>query len=145
MADRIVVMRGDIIQQIGRRLIFTTTVFVADFIGSPAMNFIPGTVQDGVFVAHSTAQLPLSANAHGDAATYGIRPEHLKNDGGFPAEVVVIAPMGSSTQIIAKVAETLMMAISSERLAPQPGSTVRLMPQVAAVHLFDRDGARINY
>ncbi|WP_352907427.1 ATP-binding cassette domain-containing protein [Mesorhizobium sp. M0816] len=148
MAERIVVMRDGIVEQIGSPLELydrPRNVFVAGFIGSPSMNFIPGTVRDGRFVANSTTHLPLPAGAHGDAATYGIRPEHLKlDDAGFPAEVVVIEPMGSSTQIIAKVADTLITAISSERLAPQPGSTVRLMPHVPAVHVFDRSGLRIS-
>lgn len=148
MADTIVVMRDGVVEQIGPPLELydrPRNVFVAGFIGSPSMNFIPGTVGDGRFVANSTTHLPLPGGAHGDAATYGIRPEHLKlDDAGFPAEVVVIEPMGSSTQIIAKVADTLIMAISSERLAPQPGSTIRLMPNVEALHLFDRDGLRIG-
>ncbi|RWK63392.1 sn-glycerol-3-phosphate ABC transporter ATP-binding protein UgpC [Mesorhizobium sp.] len=148
MAEKIVVMRDGAIEQIGSPLELydrPRNEFVAGFIGSPSMNFIPGSVRDGLFVANSTTHLPLPAGARVDVATYGIRPEHLKlDDAGFPAEVVVIEPMGFSTQIIAKIADTLITVISSERLVLQPGSTVHLMPHVPAVHLFDRSGLRIS-
>jgi multiple sugar transport system ATP-binding protein len=149
MADKIVVMRDGIIEQIGSPLeLFDRprNLFVAGFIGSPSMNFIPGTVQDGRFVANNTMHLPLPTGVRADIATYGVRPEHLRlDDAGFPAEVVVIEPMGSSTQIIAKVAADILIAvISSERLALQPGSIIHLTPYVTAVHLFDRSGLRIG-
>jgi len=148
MADKIVVMRDGIIEQIGSPIeLFDRprNTFVAGFIGSPSMNFIPGTVKGGRFVAGTGVHLPLPDGARVDAVTYGIRPEHLKLDNaGFAVEVVVIEPMGSSTQIIAKVAETSITIISTERLALQPGSTVRLMPDLSAVHLFDRSELRIS-
>ncbi|MHC2303319.1 ABC transporter ATP-binding protein [Rhizobium mongolense] len=148
MADKIIVMRDGIIEQIGSPIeLFDRprNTFVAGFIGSPSMNFIPGAVKDGRFVAGIGVHLPLPDGARVDAVTYGIRPEHLKlDDAGIPADVVVVEPMGSSTQIIAKVAETPITVISTERLALQPGSTVRLMPDVPAVHLFDRSGLRIT-
>ncbi|MQW60707.1 ABC transporter ATP-binding protein [Sinorhizobium meliloti] len=148
MADKIVVMRDGVIEQIGSPLELydrPRNVFVAGFIGSPAMNFIPGAVQGDRFIAIDNMHLPLPSGAHENVATYGIRPEHLKlDDTGFPADVIVIEPMGFSTQVIVKVADTLLTVISSERLVLQPGSTVHLTPHVPAVHLFDSNGLRIS-
>jgi len=148
MADKIVVMRDGIIEQVGSPIeLFDRprNTFVAGFIGSPSMNFIPGSVKDGLFVARAGVHLPLPDGARVDAVTYGIRPEHLKlGEAGFPADVIVIEPMGSSTQIIAKVAETVITVLSTERLALQPGSTIYLTPHVESVHLFDPGGQRIE-
>lgn len=147
MADKIVVMRDGIIEQIGSPLELydrPVNMFVAGFIGSPSMNFIPGIVQNGEFCADNAIRLPLPSNVSTAAVTYGVRPEHLKiGENGFPAKVVVIEPMGSSTQIVAKVAGTLITVLSPERLALVPEETIKLIPDVPAVHLFDSNGVRV--
>ena len=90
LADRLIVMNAGVAEQIGTPLdVYTepATVFVAGFIGSPAMNFLPGTVAgDGrrVTLDGSNQSLPAplpasaSASASGDRVTVGIRPEHLE-------------------------------------------------------------------
>ena len=86
LADRLIVMNGGVAEQIGTPLDVygaPATVFVAGFIGSPAMNFLPGTVADdgqGVLLDGSTHALPyaLPAPTTHDKVTVGIRPEHLE-------------------------------------------------------------------
>jgi multiple sugar transport system ATP-binding protein len=149
MADKIVVMRDGIIEQIGSPIeLFDRprNVFVAGFIGSPSMNFLNGRAVGGRFLVRDGVELQLPARMNSDAATVcGVRPEHLKlDDSGFPAQVVVIEPMGSSTQIIAKVGETPITIVLSERVALEPGSTIRLKQEVSSMHLFDAEGTRIE-
>jgi multiple sugar transport system ATP-binding protein len=80
------------------------------------MNFLNGRVVGERFVVGEGVELLLPAGMGSDAATVcGGGPEHLKlDDADLPAEVVVIEPMGSSTQIIAKVGETPITIVLSE-------------------------------
>src|SRR5438552_2292330 len=85
-------------------------LFVAGFIGSPAMNFLKGTIRrNGAlqFEAASGVRLPLVAaptGSDGRPVIYGIRPEHfvIAEDGG-EAEVLVVEPTGSEPQVVAKI------------------------------------------
>src|SRR5690606_5191747 len=114
MADKIVVMHDGIVEQMGAPLELydrPANMFVAGFIGSPAMNFIKGSIKvngKAVFKAEGGLELPLAtapAGADGRPAVYGIRPEHFVIDAqnGIPAEVVVVEPTGSETQVFAKL------------------------------------------
>ena len=91
MADKIVVMHDGIVEQIGAPLDLydrPDNLFVAGFIGSPAMNFIRGRIEADGFVADGGLRLPLRAAlaaAAGRPAIYGIRPEHFRLDAGGPA------------------------------------------------------------
>src|SRR6476660_1969293 len=84
MADKIVVMHAGRVEQIGSPLELydrPANQFVAGFIGSPAMNFLPGTIEAGGFRAEGGSLWPLpagAANANGRPAVYGVRPEHLQ-------------------------------------------------------------------
>src|SRR5690349_10073685 len=95
MADKIVVMNKGNIEQAGPPLELydrPANLFVAGFIGSPAMNFVEGTVEGGVFRDEGGNAWPLPAGATGASGpvVYGIRPEHLRLDpNGLPAQVVV--------------------------------------------------------
>ncbi len=144
MADQIVVMHDGRIEQTGTPLELydhPANQFVAGFIGSPSMNFISGTQQGGAMVTASGARLPVAAAqaAHdGRAMVYGIRPEHLDiADDGFEAEVVVIEPTGSETQLFARLGEQEIVAIFRERHAFAPGQKIRLKPRAEVSHLFD--------
>ena len=151
MADQIVVMHDGRIEQTGTPLELydhPANQFVAGFIGSPSMNFISGTQQGGALVTASGARLPLGAAQaanDGRAMTYGIRPEHLDiADDGFEAEVVVIEPTGSETQLFARLGEQEIVAIFRERHAFAPGQRIRLRPRADVAHLFDASsGQRI--
>jgi len=153
MADRIVVMRDGIVEQTGAPLDLYDTpanTFVAGFIGSPAMNMLPGVVRReganaSVTLGAGTTLPVQGAPDAGREVLYGIRPEHLDlADDGFEAEVVVIEPTGSETQLFARLGEQEIVAIFRERHEFAPGQKIRLKPRAPVAHLFDASsGQRI--
>jgi multiple sugar transport system ATP-binding protein len=155
MADKIVVMHDGIVEQIGTPLdLYDKPVnqFVAGFIGSPAMNFLKGKLKANGspgFEGPNGVKLPLSAapaNSDGRPAVYGIRPEHFTiADDGAEAEIVVVEPTGSETQVFAKLGGEEIVAVFRERHQFNPGDKVRLKPNPMLVHLFDEaTGKRLN-
>ena len=152
MADQIVVMHDGRIEQVGTPLELydqPANRFVAGFIGSPAMNFIEGTMSGGVVEAANGARLPVPASAaratEGQSVVYGIRPEHLDiADDGFDAEVVVVEPTGSETQLFARLGSQQLVGVFRERHEFAPGKRIRLRPRAECAHLFDpASGQRI--
>jgi multiple sugar transport system ATP-binding protein len=148
MADKIVVMHDGIVEQIGAPLDLYDrpgNLFVAGFIGSPAMNFLQGTLStDGgnpVFRSGSGIAIPVGtppAGSNGQPATLGVRPEHLHlSDDGIPVEVVVVEPTGSETQVVVKAGDQELVCLFRERVSAKPGETVRISPDRMLVHLFD--------
>jgi multiple sugar transport system ATP-binding protein len=150
MADRIVVMHDGNVEQMGTPLELYDhpgNVFVAGFIGSPAMNFVEGTVRRGngkVSVeATDGTSLPLRADApgqDGQRVIYGTRPEHLdlgKEGDGVAATVVVVEPTGASTQVYVSLAGAQLCAVFEERHVFAPGKKIYLRPRLEHVHLFD--------
>src|SRR5689334_3088582 len=107
MADKIVVMNGGNVEQAGPPLELydrPANLFVAGFIGSPAMNMLPGRPGHGGFEAEGGGVLPMPASANGKAGVYGIRPEHFRLDPkGLPAKVQIVEPTGSETQVILRL------------------------------------------
>src|SRR5215210_9587604 len=109
MADKIVVMHDGVVEQVGAPLELydsPANMFVAGFIGSPAMNFLKGRCERGRFVLEDGSALPLPAGLghvpSGDVV-YGVRPEHLVlRDDGLPLTVAIVEPTGSETQVIAR-------------------------------------------
>jgi multiple sugar transport system ATP-binding protein len=151
MADQIVVMHDGRIEQIGSPLELydhPANRFVAGFIGSPAMNFIEGTLRGGVVEAAEGARLPMpagSAASEGRGVLYGIRPEHLDiASDGFAAEVVVVEPTGSETQLFARLGGQELVGVFRERHDFAPGQRIRLRPRAECAHIFDpASGQRI--
>jgi multiple sugar transport system ATP-binding protein len=144
MADKIVVMHDGIVEQVGAPLDLydrPANLFVAGFIGSPAMNFIHGRVDGTSFRSSAGKALPLArapAASDGRPAVYGIRPEHfVLTDSGIPVEIVVIEPTGSEMQIVARFGEQEIVCVFRERLKARPGETIHVAPDVGLVHLFD--------
>jgi multiple sugar transport system ATP-binding protein len=144
MADKIVVMHEGSVEQIGAPLELydrPANLFVAGFIGSPAMNFIRGTIGEGGFMAEGGLLLPLgdAPSASGDRpAVYGLRPEHVRLDGaGLEARVHVVEPMGSETQVVAEIAGQPFTCLFRERIAARPGEVIRITPDRMSTHLFD--------
>jgi multiple sugar transport system ATP-binding protein len=152
MADKIVVMHDGIVEQIGEPLELydrPANLFVAGFIGSPAMNFFKGRIEDGGFAAEGGVKLPLANGARaasGTRATYGVRPEHLHvAEDGVPAKVIVVEPTGSETQVFAECGGQEIVCVLRERIDAEPGAMLRLRPDPKLVHLFDEAGGkRIN-
>jgi multiple sugar transport system ATP-binding protein len=157
MADRIVVMNRGRVEQIGTPMELydhPANLFVADFIGSPSMNFIEGVVaadNNGPFVVTSDkTRLPISrqsAASLGQKVVYGARPEHLVQPSvgdGFNAVIEVVEPTGPNIQIFASVAGKQICALTTERRSFAPGQTIRLHCPLESVHLFDAStGMRI--
>jgi multiple sugar transport system ATP-binding protein len=147
MADRIVVMRDGIVEQAGLPLELydrPANLFVAGFIGSPAMNLLKGVIRlngKPSFVTEDGASLPLisaPAGSDGRPCVYGIRPEHLTLGGGEAnAEVTVIEPTGSETQVFAKIGASKIVGVFRERVSARPGERIAVTPEPQLVHLFD--------
>ncbi len=154
MADRIVVMNAGVVEQVGTPLELydrPANVFVASFIGSPSMNLLKGTIKGGSkpsFETNDGVKLPLAtapAASEGRPAIYGIRPEHLSlGNGGVAADVTVVEPMGSETQLFSKIGNQKCVGVFHERLQIKPGDKVSLSPDLKSVLLFDAEsGQRI--
>ena len=154
MADKIVVMHDGVVEQIGAPLDLydkPANQFVAGFIGSPAMNFIRGTVttEGGAgFATDDGIQLPVEGipgNANGRRAVYGLRPEHVRIDpNGIPVKVVVVEPTGSEILVVARLGGQEITLLFRERLAVLPGETLHITPFAGLTHLFDEaTGARL--
>ncbi len=149
MADKIVVMNAGITEQVGSPLELydnPANLFVAGFIGSPAMNFLPGKVTAAGVAVGADIHLPLPAGSKTEAGRdviVGVRPEHLSvADDGVPVEIVVVEPTGADTQIYCKLAGVDVNAVVRERHEFRPGETVRLRPELT--FLFDpATGARL--
>jgi multiple sugar transport system ATP-binding protein len=150
MADRIVVLRDGRIEQIGSPLELydsPANVFVAEFIGSPAMNMLParlstdGNRRAAVIDGGSKIELPPQlAGADGQAILVGIRPEHLSVGNvanGLTGKVALVEPTGAQVQIIADVGGRSVTALLNERVLPAVGSDIALAPKIDAIHAFD--------
>ena len=147
MADKIVVLHDGHFEQVGAPLDLydrPANLFVAGFIGSPAMNLLKGRITarpKPCFTTEGGMEMPLvsvlEAN-DGRAAHYGIRPEHLRlHPEGVPATVVVIDPTGAETHVVLKLDATDILAVLRDRVDLRPGEVVKLAPQPGTVHLFD--------
>jgi len=149
MADKIVVMNAGRVEQIGTPLECydnPANLFVAGFIGSPAMNFIPGKVSGASIDAGPGVSFPLQGRTNlrpGSEVIVGVRPEHFAvAAGGVPAEVVVVEPTGADTHIYCKLAGVEVSAVVRERHEFHPGENIRLAPQ--STFLFEpASGARL--
>ncbi len=157
MADRIVVMHDGIIEQIGTPLELydrPDNLFVAQFIGSPAMNIVQGTLRRADSTAHVESadgiRWPLGARAgaDGQAVTYGVRPDHLELAGGqergIAGEIVVVEPTGSETELVVRIGDAQVIVETHGRATLRPGDKVTFTVNPANVHLFDqKSGQRL--
>ena len=155
MADKIVVMHDGRVEQIGAPLELydrPDNLFVAGFIGSPAMNMIKGRIRvNGTASFEGPAGVTFSLAAAGSGndgrpAVYGVRPEHFSlSDDGAEAEVQVIEPTGPELQVVAKLGGEDIIAVFRERHQFKPGEKIRLKPDPRLVHLFDETtGKRLS-
>jgi multiple sugar transport system ATP-binding protein len=158
MADRIVVMHDGRIEQIGEPLELydhPDNLFVAQFIGSPAMNVMNGKVKRTSGSAHVEVacgvRWPLHAGpgADGQTVAYGIRPGDLRlssanADGAVPAEIVVVEPTGAETELLIQAGDDQLILVTHGRPNVNPGDRVGLSIDPAKVHVFDQGtGARL--
>jgi len=144
MADRIVIMKDGHIQQVGTPAeVYHTpaNAFVAQFIGAPSMNMLPGQMTSGAIVLTGGQSLKIATNASaGQDVMVGVRPDDLTLDNGTPVvtgTVAVQEPLGPETLIYVDTPAGEIIAKASGRTPPAVGSTVTLSADVANLHVFD--------
>lgn len=148
MADKIVVMHDGKVEQIGSPLEVydrPNNLFVAGFIGSPAMNMIKGRIDPTSpdhFTAGDGTRLPLGQpapqSAIGKDLVYGLRPEYISlSTEGIAAEISVIEPTGYETHIVARFGGCDANCVFRERIDARPGETIHLQIDTSHIHLFD--------
>ena len=159
LADRVVVMNGGRIEQIGRPQDLyhrPKSRFVAGFIGSPAMNFLPARLQsngDGLLLRLAPElafPVPPTHTARyrpsvGKDLILGLRPEHITEPRGegreprceFAMTLDVIEPMGMETMVFFTVNETEVCARVEPTAASAPGQQMRLYANLNHMHLID--------
>ena len=160
MADRIVIMKDGFVQQIGSpQEVYNTpnNVFVAGFIGSPAMNFFNVTLKDGVISNGKGLSLELpeakrklleDKGYNGKELIFGIRPEDIESSqiaidtypsSSVKAEVVVSELLGAETMLYTRVDDTEFVSKVDARDFHSPGETVELAFDLNKSHFFDKE------
>jgi multiple sugar transport system ATP-binding protein len=144
MGDRVAVLKDGLLQQVDTPIgLFArpVNVFVAGFIGSPAMNLLETTVDtDGAVVGGT--RLPLTPAQRsaltGPGIVVGVRPEGWTiGDGGFDAVVEVVEELGSDQYLYCRDGDRVL-TVRTPGMSPwQRGQPIALAPQVGSVHLFD--------
>ncbi|WMT89803.1 sn-glycerol-3-phosphate ABC transporter ATP-binding protein UgpC [Pelagibacterium sp. H642] len=153
LADRIVVLRAGVVEQVGTPMELyenPDNAFVAGFIGSPRMNFLSATASgpkqvtlNGIDVALPHLQSDLTA---GQALQLGVRPEHLDAPAGIelPVSVDVSEQLGSTTYVHSRLADGEVLIAERRGSAPRSGEATVLRFDPASVRLFDQAGARVR-
>jgi ABC-type sugar transport system ATPase subunit len=168
LAHRIVVLRDGVVEQIGTPMqLYTNPLnrFVAGFIGAPAMNFLPATLQaDGAeqqALVGGVTRLPVALQNQTNAAAatrtanspchVGIRPEHLTplapgetNQGCLEMQVNFVERLGASNFVHGAVDGTPVVAESRGPVVARAGERLLLRPQPAMLHVFDSQGLNIG-
>ncbi|MDO8358766.1 MAG: sn-glycerol-3-phosphate ABC transporter ATP-binding protein UgpC [Devosia sp.] len=158
LADRIVVLNAGRVEQVGSPIELynePANRFVAQFIGSPHMNFLRGevVVAGGARVLSvGAARMPLPdaiAASPGASVTIGLRPEHLAIGGGVPlfeADVGVLERLGNETIAYLDAAgsdEPVAVKVAAAN-EPKPGTRVEVGMAGGVAHLFDTDGRTVG-
>ncbi|MEN3147967.1 sn-glycerol-3-phosphate ABC transporter ATP-binding protein UgpC [Neorhizobium sp. IRAMC:178] len=151
MADRIVVMNGGVIEQVGSPLDLydrPANLFVAGFIGSPSMNILTGRLENGSFVLADGTAVPAAnlASFGNRSIQLGVRPEHLRLDpNGLNAEIVTVEPTGSETQVVMRLGGHEVTGVFRERILKVPGEALSIGIDIEHVHIFDTEtGKRLE-
>jgi multiple sugar transport system ATP-binding protein len=148
LADRIVILKGGEIEQVGTPdEVYNTpaSMFVGGFVGSPAMNFAKARVRGNTLEFADGVSLPLAgaaaraSAADGREVVVGIRPEHFGIGGGatLTGRVDVVEPLGSDTLVHFTLGGANLTARVEPKMRPQPGEMLSLAIDPARIHLFD--------
>ncbi|MGX7030208.1 ABC transporter ATP-binding protein [Vagococcus zengguangii] len=164
MADRIVIMKDGIVQQIGSpKEVYDTpnNVFVAGFIGSPAMNFFDARIENGYVVNNDGLNLRIPEGQYnmlkakgyeGKSVTFGIRPEDIHtepialdtyNESIVNSKVVVSELLGAETMLYTTLGNTEFISRVDARSAYVPGQEVKLGFNVTKGHFFDKETEQV--
>jgi multiple sugar transport system ATP-binding protein len=145
LASRVAVMRRGRLQQFDTPMnIYNRPAnrFVAEFVGSPSMNFVDGKVDAGIFVSDAL-QIPLSGFANGSQLTIGIRPEHIQvlsepHNAAIAATVYVTELMGNETFVFLSVGSNKLIARAPADFRAELESKVWLQFATDKLHFFDQ-------
>ena len=149
MADKIVVLQGGKVEQVGSPLELydrPKNVFVAGFLGSPAMNFLEGKVTGGAspaLVLPTGTRIELAtapAQSEDQEVVLGIRPEDISfaSEDGVAATVTVVEPTGSETHVALDLEGKELTWVMRERAELAPGQTIRISLKTPNLHFFDK-------
>ena len=146
LGSRVAVLDEGVLQQVGTpEEIYGTPAnrFVARFVGSPAMNFLPAVLEDGRLLAGPFRfELPRAPELTGRRLEIGLRPEHVaieSVDDGAPARIDVVETAGNETLIHATAGETTLVARVAPELRFEVGDAVRLAASSRHVYVFDAE------
>ena len=152
MGDKIVVMNNAVVEQFGApQEIYDkpATMFVADFIGSPSMNFLrfDGKVGDGtesIELAGQPMGVPRQMEGASGELVFGVRPEHisLSDDGGYRGEVIATEYLGTNQIITMSTANGDLKARVPSGQVARTGETIGLNFQADAITLFEQSSGR---
>ena len=111
--------------------------YVAGFIGAPAMNFLPATIDGATLRLPGGGTIPLAAPGPPGPVTLGIRPEHIAaHPGGLRLNVELVEPLGSETLVHGRMADGTPLLAKLQGAVPV-SDTLDVMLDPAALHLFD--------
>jgi multiple sugar transport system ATP-binding protein len=155
MGDRVAVLRDGVLQQFAApRELYRNpaNVFVAGFIGSPAMNlFTLPIVDSAVSLGDWPIRLPRGVADSAGQIVVGVRPEHFELGGlGVEMEIDVVEELGADAYLYGRITDSAkafdkhVVARADGRNPPQKGSRVRLHPEPGHLHFFGVDGERIS-
>ncbi|AAV93562.1 sn-glycerol-3-phosphate import ATP-binding protein UgpC [Ruegeria pomeroyi] len=150
LGDRLMVLNGGYVEQFGTPIELydrPATTFVAGFIGSPAMNFLPATAAEGSVTLANGARIAGSGTAHG-TVTLGLRPEHLLPDEGGPVRVRVelVEQLGANSLLHGQLegTDTEMVVSMPGHMSAAADAVMAFTPTADSLHLFDPEtGKRI--
>lgn len=149
MADKIIVLDGGYVSQIGTPLELydrPRNSFVASFIGSPSMNLLPAEAQgDETALLEDGQRVKLPVRAEQSLKVlFGIRPEHLSRaddhaqaEGHLSVQVSVVEPTGAETLVASELGGSEVMAALKGHHALQPGENLTLAVDANHTHVFD--------
>ncbi len=147
MADRLVVLKAGVIQQVGSpEQVYEAPAnqFVAGFIGSPSMNFFPVEVADGAAVLADGARLALPFVPPRDRAILGLRPEAmLPGTEGLRVQASLVEPLGSDTLVHFRLGGGSYVARVPPETRPAVGDLLTLAADPARMHLFDPETGEV--
>jgi sn-glycerol 3-phosphate transport system ATP-binding protein len=149
LADRLIVMNAGNVDQIGRPLDLyerPATAFVAGFIGSPAMNLVPGRI-DSNSVVIADAALPVAApdGVRDRRVLIGMRPEHLDlaADGPLALRIELLERLGADTILHGRLSDGMRMtARTPAHFAPELGEVAHFAIRPERIHLFNAEKGR---